>query len=165
MSAPKSLAGYPEWFFTIAERAMKSGYKEELPMDTRGACINLRQRFYKFRQLLTEAGHPHAAGALSLTLTIEDKTLRFSQLGGLSPEAAAKLALPEIASSNPANAPDRIETSDAAEELLNRMLGRDEAEGRAENMKQTKCAHEWNQYDVCLRCGKPRDDGPPEEAA
>lgn len=162
MSAPKSLAGYPEWFFTIAERAMKQGYKEELAMTHSGAAVNLRQRFYKFRQLLVEAGHPHAPGAMSLTLTIHDKTLKFSQLGGLSDEAAAKLGLSETLAAAPASDPSRVFASDAAEAELEKMLGlkpRASAAGTAsaETIAALRCPpHEWDMTkSFCLLCRRP----------
>lgn len=131
-----------------------------------GAAINLRQKFYRFRQLLSESGHPHAAGALSLTLTIRaegPKTfLCFNQSPGLAAEAMKQLGTrPPTAPQAPANDPSRIHSSDAMEELLENMLkpeGQHNAAG-AEAQESTKapCVHEWDKTEsFCLRCQEPK---------
>lgn len=186
MPTPKSLSGYPDWFFTIAERAQKPEYHEEIELTSRGAAINLRQRFYSFRQLLTEAGHPHSAGTLELVLSIREHTLVFSKVAALTPAAMQQLGLKpsETINAGAANAPDRIEVSDAAEAQLEALLRGNSlvmhevdqgpnvdtksvtykpAEGGKLDvrppmvMAEEKCPpHEWDPAQTCcLKCGVP----------
>lgn len=162
MPAPKSLAGYPDWFFTIAERAQAQGYQEDIPLDRHGACVNLRQRFYKFRQLLAEAGHPHARALMDLMLTIQPgNKLRFSKQSGLTPEAIAQLGMASTSVPSPlgeANAADRVATSDEAEEALNRYLNFKPAS--PDRPLGRPCPpHEWDSMQThCLHCGAPWQD-------
>lgn len=163
MPTSNNLATYPQWFFTIAERAMKDGYREELPLTSRGAAINLRQRWYTFRRLLVASGHPHAAGANSLIVTLKDATLTFTQLGGLTEEAMQKLNIdPATMPSVPAS--ERISDSDAAEDLLDKMLAEARSQlekGRAPetsgSQESVSCPpHEWDELKTrCIRCGVP----------
>lgn len=157
MPTPKSLAGYPAWFFTIAERAQSASYSEELEMTSRGAAINLRQRFYAFRQLLAESGHPHAQAMLDLVLSIDGNTLKFSKMAGLTPGAIAQLGV-EVSATAPelgsANRPDRVFASDAAEAQLEQML---RGNAQVEEPKPEQCPpHEWDPAQTCcLKCGVP----------
>lgn len=159
MPAPKSLVGYPDWFFTIAERAQADGYQEDIPLDRHGACINLRQRFYKFRQLLAEAGHPHAKGCMDLVLTIQPvNKLRFSKMSGLTPEAMKQLGMtPSTSVPSPleaANSAQRVAVSDEAEKALNEYLGWSPA--APERQAHTCPPHEWDSTEThCLHCGAP----------
>ena len=59
MPTPKSLAGYPDWFFTIAEKALQ-GNGELLEFDSKGGAITTRRKWYSWRKILDSGGHPLA---------------------------------------------------------------------------------------------------------
>lgn len=164
MPTPKDLSSYPEWFFTIAERAMREGYSERLQCLSNGAAMNLRQRFYAFRQILSRQQHPHAPGALSLVLTIQAEGqhtwLRFDQSLGLSPEAFKQLGIFKQESLlSGANAPDRVMASDAAEDALNELLKIGQLPVKhVEPEAAPECTvHEWDETETfCMKCRRPK---------
>lgn len=165
MGMSSSIAGYPDWFFTIAERAQKPGYEERVSVSSRGVAVNLRQRFYKWRQLIAAAQHPHAGECLGLVLTLEEESgkhyICFSKNAGLTAEAITQLGISVSKEAPaPANASDRVSTSDAAEDALNKLLfGEKGRAPAAEQMRQCP-PHEWDKLGVfCLHCGKPKEEG------
>lgn len=152
----KTIQSYPQVFLEIAALAWQQLPVPVIKLKTANAAISTRHSFNRFRHLLSDQQHPHAAAAHDLMVRIENETeLHFEARGLWSPVENTIVAVePELFIPGIDVGPD--EHDKALGDILKL---KPTAAGSASptDGTQAPCEHEWDVTQTfCLKCRGPK---------
>jgi hypothetical protein len=163
------LAAYPQAFWDVVDKAHKGEMLPQLKMPSKPIAVSTRHAFNRFRQDLARENHPQAEAALDLVVQITNLTaapaegvyyLEFTPRGlyRLAQEMRGEdTGLPEGKDNLPdAAAIDSALAEPAGEKALSAY---EKWFTPAEQADDKPGEHDWNEYDVCRKCGKPKSHG------
>jgi len=178
----------PQWIIDTLKTYAEGKIPPAITMPTGGTATNQRQRFYTARQILSLDPGPFqhmAMNAIGLILQVRctacNKDPRWCPHGKEEPVAPAQIQFlglpPELMQGThtheqaqtvtlPEVDTEGLPTSqfiekqgkpsyDAAEEWVKQYISQP---APADKGAPAACAHEANEYDVCILCGKPKEE-------
>lgn len=179
------LATIPQWIINNITRHAQGQPVESITWPTQGMAMSQRTRYYIERKILAAHEGPFqdaAQTALSMGIRLMctgcHKDPRSCECGQDRPTLMAFQYLPQElivqrqvkVSSDPSrhdhlepsigtgiHTPGLMEDKDNSEAAVEAWLGKTKLSEQSEKVEDgAGCSHEWDVYDVCLKCGRPK---------
>ena len=153
------LETFPAVFWDVLASAV-TGREHTIELPARNYAVNLRHRFHNFRKSLIRERYPNAAALTNVMCSIREVEgkwmLVFVSLAGALQGTVEELQGLETLKQGVQQGRAPAETTrDHTEDAMLKFLGtmRNDVDS---SDSRTDCEHEWNLYDVCVKCHRPR---------